>query len=264
MKVEVLVATMNQYDKSLIEKMNLRTDAIIINQCDNNMYEEFRFKDKNIKFLSNNQRGLSKSRNQALLYASGDICLIADDDIRYVDNYEEIVIDAFKKVPNADVIIFNTNMINYKGKIKRNDTEKIRKAPKYKNYGSVRIAFKRDVFLKNNIWFNVFFGAGGMFGSGEETLVIRELNRKGLKIYEYPMIIADVDYSTSTWFEGYNDKYFYNKGAFLCAAYPKLKNIFKFYYLIRFKKLTNLKYSEVLFNINNGIKGYRNLIQFKD
>ncbi|CEP47881.1 Glycosyl transferase family 2 [[Clostridium] sordellii] len=87
--LEVLVSTMNQKDYSLIKKMNIQTDALFINQCDLNQYEELKKYEKNIRIISNTERGLSKSRNQALLNAKGDICLIADDDIKYVDGYEK-------------------------------------------------------------------------------------------------------------------------------------------------------------------------------
>ena len=41
MRIQILVATMNQTDYSLIEKMNIKTDAIIGNQCNHNNIEEF-------------------------------------------------------------------------------------------------------------------------------------------------------------------------------------------------------------------------------
>ena len=41
MSVQVLVAAMGQEDHSLIKKMNLKTDAIIGNQCDKNSIERF-------------------------------------------------------------------------------------------------------------------------------------------------------------------------------------------------------------------------------
>ena len=262
MKLEVLVATMNQDSIKLYNKMNIKTDALIINQCNREEYSEFKKNGKKVRFLSTKERGLSKSRNQALLYAKGDICLIADDDIEYEDDYEIKVLNAFKKIPDADVIIFNTTMLNYSGSITRKDIVNIRRAPKNKNYGSVRIAFRRQSFIKNNIWFNLAFGAGSIFGAGEETLVLRDINRKGLKIYEYPENIAKVDYSTSTWFDGYNEKYFFDKGAFLGASYPVLKNIFKYYYIYRFNKYTNLSVFEISKWIKNGFYGYKNMLSY--
>ena len=34
--------------------------------------------------------------------------------------------------------------------------------------------------------------------------------------------IAEVDMSNSSWFRGYNEKYFKNKGALVAAIYPKM------------------------------------------
>ena len=42
MKLQVLVSCMHQQDYSLLEKMNIQTDAIIINQCDINKFENIK------------------------------------------------------------------------------------------------------------------------------------------------------------------------------------------------------------------------------
>ena len=262
-RLEVLLSTMHQQNYKLVETMNIDTDVLIINQGSYNKYEEYEEGRKKIRVISTDQRGLSRSRNQALLFAKGEICLIADDDIVYKQKYSENILRAFDSLPDADIIVFNTSVINSVSGIKRKEIKKIRCAPKHRNYGSVRIAFKRESFLKNNLWFNVFFGAGSMFGAGEESLILREANKKGLKIYEHPVNIADVDYSTSSWFEGYNEKYFYNKGAYLAAAYPILNILFKYYFVIKFYKHTNLDALTIIKYINKGIMGYKNLIPFE-
>lgn len=69
--------------------MNINTDAVVINQCSIEQENNFIFNGKNIKWVDSLEKGLSKSRNMALKYASGDICLIADDDLEYVDLYEK-------------------------------------------------------------------------------------------------------------------------------------------------------------------------------
>ena len=48
MTLQVLVATMHQTDHSLLEKMNIQSDAIVINQCDRNEIERFTYKGHNI------------------------------------------------------------------------------------------------------------------------------------------------------------------------------------------------------------------------
>ena len=50
MKIQVLASVMNQEPKKIIKKMNIQTDAIIINQCNENNIEKLKFKNYNIKF----------------------------------------------------------------------------------------------------------------------------------------------------------------------------------------------------------------------
>ena len=49
LRIQVLVATMNQNDHSLIEKMNICTDAIVANQCDYNSVEKFEYNGNRIE-----------------------------------------------------------------------------------------------------------------------------------------------------------------------------------------------------------------------
>ena len=96
-KVQVLVATMHQKDHSLVKKMNIRTDAIIGNQCDRNEIEEYTENEANIKWLSLAERGVGLNRNSTLNRATGDILLFADDDVVYYDDYEKTILSEFEK-----------------------------------------------------------------------------------------------------------------------------------------------------------------------
>ena len=114
MNLQVLVATMHQNDNSLLEKMNIRSDAIVANQCDRNEVKEFDYNGNMIKYLSFSERGVGLNRNNALMRATAEICLFGDDDVRYVDNYKDIIIEAFQKNPKADMIVFNVTSTNTK------------------------------------------------------------------------------------------------------------------------------------------------------
>lgn len=105
--VQVLVAAMNQTDHSLLDKMNIDSDVIVGNQCTFNSIENFMYKSHNAVYLNFNERGVGLNRNNSLIRATGDICLFADDDMRYVDNYVEKIEVAFDENPDADVIVFN-------------------------------------------------------------------------------------------------------------------------------------------------------------
>lgn len=263
MKLEVLMSCMNQNNFDLTEKMNLTTDILMINQTNQNKYEE-RIVNGNIqRMISSSQKGLSKSRNELLLNMNGDIGILCDDDVEYLKNYEAIILKAFKELKDADIIVFNINRINSKT-IPRKLMTKVKKAPKYRNYPSVQIAFKKESFYRNNLFFNINFGAGAKYSSGEESLLLREANRKKLRIYEYPMTIAIVDDSNSSWFTGYDEKFFYDKGAWLKAAYPKTYFIFMWYFILKFVNKCNLNLSLIIKNISNGIRYYKNKISYTE
>ena len=89
MKLQLLISAVNQKPSELIEKMNIRSDAILINQCGSFGYEEIRKEGRLIRVFSFREKGVGLSRNNALLRADGDICLFSDEDIRYSDDYEE-------------------------------------------------------------------------------------------------------------------------------------------------------------------------------
>lgn len=262
MEIEVLLSCMNQDDYTIVEDIKLNTDIVIINQSNKKSYAERVFNHNNLKYVTTNDRGLSKSRNLALSYASNEICVLCDDDVSYVDNYKEIILNAFKKLPSADIIIFDINRIGHDRIIK--PMRKIRKAPRFKSYGSVRIAFKLEKIKLNNIRFNENFGSGSIYSSGEETIFLNESRKKKLHIYEYPEVIANVNFESSSWREGYNEKFYYDKGALLAAAYPNLKHVFMFYYIIKLSRGSKLTLKEIVKFLLSGMKNYPEKISYKE
>lgn len=262
MKLEILLSCMNEKNFDFLDKFKLESDILIVNQCDENEYIEERRNGYLCRMIKTTKRGLSQSRNELLNNMNGDIGILCDDDVTYYLNYNNIILNAFKKLKDADIIIFDIERINYYGKIK-NKVNKIKKVKSYKNYGSVRIAFRKESFYKNNLWFNLNFGAGSKYSSGEESLLLRDANKKKMKIYEYPAIIAKVDYSTSSWFTGYDEKYFYDKGAWLKEAYPSLNILFKWYFIIKHAKININEMYKIKKWINIGIKNYKLNLSYK-
>ena len=78
--VEVLISAMYQSDYSIFEKTNISTDALLINQCDKNEYSKRETKTGIQRCVYTTERGLSRSRNNALINATGKYCLLCDDD----------------------------------------------------------------------------------------------------------------------------------------------------------------------------------------
>lgn len=211
MNLQVLVAAMGQKDYSLLDKMNIQSGVIVGNQCDYNSVDEFDYKGFSAKYLNFAEQGVGLNRNNSLMRATGDICLFADDDMVYVDGYDKIVLGAFEKIPEADVIIFNL--------IEENPSRYIIKEIKrvnylnYLKYGTARIAVRLDSVKENGIFFNLCFGGGAKYCHGEDNLFLTECLNKGLKVYTYPEYIAYLDESReSTWNMGYNQKYLCDQG----------------------------------------------------
>ena len=216
MTVEVLVATMHQTDFSILEKMNINTDAVVINQCDTNSEEKIQYNGHDVYWVNTTQRGLSKSRNMALQKARADVCVIADDDLVYHNDCGQIIKDAFFQNTDASLIRFDVRGIEkeyrkYGGKIC-----KVGVAGSLK-VASVEIAFKRENIICSGIKFNELIGAGTEFKMGEENTFLFDCLRKRLKIMFVPSVIADLHIGNSTWFTGYNREYLVARGAAFTA-----------------------------------------------
>lgn len=237
MDVQVLVSTMYQNNFSIIEKMNIQSDAIVINQCNKNQYNELRYNGHLIRFLSFNERGVGLSRNNALMRADADICLFADDDVTYLDNYVELIRKSFERLPGADVIIFNVPSTN-PNRIYE-DITKVKKIRWFNclKYGAVRMAIRTESIKRKNIYFSLLFGGGARYSAGEDSLFIFECIKRGLKVYGVPVKIGTVSQEDSTWFEGYTDKYFIDKGAFYASLSKRWANLFCLQFVIRHRKM---------------------------
>ena len=177
------------------------------------------------RMISTKERGLSKSRNMAINNAKGVICLFCDDDEIMEEGYKEIILNAYREVSDATAIVFNLNRINYKMKKTYYQIVKKRIAPWYRGYSSQLLTFRLDKINEKKIRLNEKFGSGTPWGGGEEILFEDAIRKAGFKLYEYPQVIATIDYGQgSQWFTGYDEKYFYNLGAFI--YYKFKKNIF--------------------------------------
>lgn len=209
--------------------MKIKGDAVIINQCSENSTENINIDGFNIRWVNSKERGLGRSRNMALKNATADICILADDDLEYVPNYEDIILKQFKLHPSADIIAFQVEGIGNKYK-------KYHQKPRDINYlssmriSSVEIAFKLDKVKKSKTSFNDLFGAGAKYNMGEESIFLIDCLRNGLKIKYVPVKIADLHLGNSTWFRGYNKSYFIGKG----AQFTAMSNLFSISLIIQF------------------------------
>lgn len=137
--------------------------------------------------VKNFGKGLSKNRNIAFEHAQHDICLIADDDVRYTDSYFDTIINEHKINNDKDVIVFKIKPTDSESEFKPYPKNDYLITPKnLKHYiSSIEITFKRKRFLNKNISFDERFGLGSKYFNqgGEEEILIFDCLKKGLKIY---------------------------------------------------------------------------------
>ena len=258
MDLEVLVATMGQADCSLAEKMNIGTSAVIANQCGRWDYEES--DGGRVRMLSTDTRGVGVNRNLALQMAKTDILLFADDDVTYYDSNLQGVKDAFRQFPDADVIFFGIDMTR-SGEVfdkRRNKAGRLHLWNSLR-YGAARMAIRREAVIKHRLAFSPLFGGGCPYSSGEDTILIRDCFRAGLRVYAHDYVLGTCAKDCSSWFAGFNEKYFFDRGAVLACAFPKMKHLLKWYFAYKLNRKTGVAVKKIIKQINRGIKAFPKL-----
>lgn len=260
MELEVLVATMQQTDLSLVEKMNLCQNAVIANQCGSWSFTQSQLEGKRIRMLSSDTKGVGVNRNLALQLAEADILLFADDDMIYYDGALQGVLDAFEKQPDADVIFFCMDYTR-DGEIFEQRRHKTKRLHSWNclRYGAARMAIRREAVVRHRLAFSTLFGGGCKYSSGEDTLFILDAIRSGLKLYASDYVIGKCAKDTSSWFSGYNEKYFYDRGALVACAFPKSKHFMKWYFARKTSKKAKIPLKKAVQMMKPGIRGFRTL-----
>ena len=268
-KIEVLMSVMNLKNKEdffeKIKEAKIKGNVLMINQVKENT-SIFSVINENKKIYSYNEIGVSKSRNRLLDMAKGDICIFADDDVVYFDNYEEIIKEAYDKNQKADGILFyveNKNINREKNKKIGNKRLKTLDVMRARIYG---LSLKKETIEKikeKNIKFNKYFGPGGIFLKGEETIFIKDILDNGFKIYSVNKQIGYVHNKNSNWFTGFDGKYLYDQGAIFYKMFPRSYKILIFQYLIRKYKLykNNVNIKQAYKEMINGKKSLGNILK---
>ena len=239
MKIEVLLAMMffEKEQPSFLEDMNLQSDLIIGNQCDDNENREFLHNGNKVTVLSRSERGVGKNRNTCLFYSNADIIIFADNDVKYYDGYATRVEAFYKSHPDADVVIFNF-------KEKRDDeplhdiNSKNKKATlrDITKFGTWAITAKRESILRERISFSLLFGGGAKYGMGEDSMFLADCYKRGLNIYLSDSTLGEVVHKESTWYKGITEKYILDKGAFFKAMYPNLSSLLIIWHVFKHKE----------------------------
>ena len=234
--VEVLVSAVNADEKALAESIHLETTAVIVNQCNVCETTAFSHNGRNIKCISMKDRGVGLSRNTALMNASEEICLFCDEDITLYHGYEQMILDGFRENPSADLLLFNVKVDERRKTYYNNRKHRVRWY-NYGRYPAYAVAVKRTSLLSNRITFSLLFGGGAKYSNGEDSLFLHDCLKSGLRIYTETREIGQEKYRESTWFHGYTEKFFHDRGVLYHFLYNKLAILWSLQFLFRKRKI---------------------------
>ena len=254
--LEILISTKDRDNLDFLNNIFVNNNAhsnpiLIINQTQNLNFSCPH--SDNINLINVNEIGLSKSRNLAIENAKADICLLADDDIVYENNFESIILNAFNLNPSADIITFKMN--DFKGNsfkdypiIKKHN----KKSLSFVN--SVVIAFRRNSIISNKVFFDENFGLGSTFQTADEYVFLRNAMNLNLNIVFHNEVILSHPIDSSGK-DVASDRILFAKGALFYKYYNILSFLKLIHYLYLMFKFKYISLGQVINKYLIGVKG---------
>ncbi|MCD8326690.1 MAG: glycosyltransferase family 2 protein [Lachnospiraceae bacterium] len=272
MRVEVLVSCLNADVKSLVSKMKLDSDAVIVNQCGREDEEQFALScgmeengrngsfccvEENersegcsdiekidetaspcgrIRVCCSTERGVGRSRNLAMSKAEREFCIFSDEDIVYRKGYGLAIAEEFDRHPEADGLLFQVE-VDPARKTYQNDQFGPVGLLNCGRYPAYSMAFRREKLLQSGVRFSTLFGGGARYSNGEDSLFIRDVLKAGLKLYKTPVCIGEEVPRPSTWFTGYHEKFFFDRGVLYHFLYGWAAPLWAFRFVFTKRKL---------------------------
>lgn len=202
------------------------------------------------------ETGVARSRNRALQKATAEICLLADDDVVFLESAESSVLEVFKQYPVADIITFQTQTPH--GALSKKYATKQKWHTNYSLLGvkSCEIAFRTQSIKNAGLQFDERFGLGALFPSGEENIFLLDALRKGLRILYVPLpIVVHPEYSSGGNF--CDSQLISAKGAMLFRMFGVNAHLLAAWFAFRKYRLSNRGYRQFYRLMQHGISAYK-------
>jgi glycosyltransferase involved in cell wall biosynthesis len=163
--------------------------------------ESYVFDTPQTKLVELKSRGVAKSRNAALKYASGKYLIFGDDDITFDEAGLDALINYFEANPNCAIILAQTS--DETGALRKSYPSKPHKLSKYNSAkaATYEMMVRVDAVRGAGVTFDENFGAGAENYLGDEYIFIADALNKGLKGDFLPVRVAihPKESSGSTW-----------------------------------------------------------------
>ncbi len=244
-RLQILISAVNKDPEELIGSMNLGCDAVIVNQLIGDFDEKIKkdgdqdyiqlFEGFEARVITRREKGVGLSRNTALEASDHELIQFGDDDIVYDDGYVSKVIAEFDDHPEADMLLFNVKAQAGRETYWNEDFAKVN----WRNYGrypAYAICARREALVGSGVKYSLLFGGGAPYMNGEDSLFLHDCLKAGLNIYRTTVAIGKEKQGQSTWFKGYTDKFFFDRGVLYHFLYGRMAVILGFRFLLKNRK----------------------------
>lgn len=233
----MLVSAVGKDAERLPETMNIESDAVIVNQISSgsSFDKELEFNGRSIKIIVRNEKGVGLSRNTAFDNADHELVQFADDDIVYDEGYLARILGEFDAHPEADIILFNVKAQEGRETYWNTDFARVN----WRNYGrypAYSICARRQKLKEAGVRYSLLFGGGAQYMNGEDSLFLHDCLKAGLKIYRTDVALGYEKAGESTWFKGYTEKFFFDRGVLYHFLYGGMAGIFGLRFLVKNRK----------------------------
>ena len=247
-RLQILISAVDKDPKELVGRMNIQSDACLVDQILSDeardrlgfsgyAVENLEHDGYSIKVIKSSDKGVGLSRNTALENSDpqAEIVQFGDDDIVYDDGYPELILQEFDKHPEADMLLFNVKAQEGRETYWNTDFARV----SWRNYGrypAYAICARRDKLLESGVKYSLLFGGGAPYMNGEDSLFLHDCLNSGLAIYRTDVAIGHETKGDSTWFKGYNEKFFFDRGVLYHFLYGKMAPVLGFRFLFKNRK----------------------------
>ena len=243
-RLEILVSAVNKNPEELLEAMHPESDVVLVNQLIGDEApggiepgeKSCEIRGHKALILNRREKGVGLSRNTALEHATHELIQFGDDDIVYDEGYADRIIAEFDAHPEADVLLFNVKAQEGRETYWNEDFAKIT----WRNYGrypAYAICARLDKLIGSGVRYSLLFGGGAPYMNGEDSLFLHDCLKAGLELYRTPVALGKERAGESTWFKGYTDKFFFDRGVLYHFLYGRMAGVLGFRYLFKNRKV---------------------------
>ena len=180
-------------------EQNDSREVIVLVQNQNE--ESYVFNTPKAKLVELKSRGVAKSRNAALKYASGKYLIFGDDDITFDENGITKLVKYFEENPECAILMAQTSDVT--GALRKSYPAKAHKLTRFNSAkaATYEMMVRVEAINSARIQFDEKFGAGVDNFLGDEYIFIADALKKGLHGMYLPIRVAihPKESSGSTW-----------------------------------------------------------------